>query len=435
MWSFRTPADLQHKLSWARNFVASEVVQLDLLHGHTADRRAPETMDLFHSLRERVRAAALWGPNLEASLGGSALSYVERVLLDEAIGTSRWAPAVFGYVPHQAMYARIVSAYADAATRQQFLPDLWHGDLIPSYALNEPYVGGTKSMLRTAASVENGAWVLRGEKWFIDDAAFADLFLVVALTHPGAQAREAFTLFLVPADAPGVEVIGVSAVGGQDPGHSSYGHVVFRDVRLPVTAVMDRPGGAYNAIQSCRSPLELHDQGRAVAVMQRCLELMGEHALTHESKRGLLAEFQSTQMAIGKSRYDVEQFRLMLLRTAWEADTVGVDAATPYILAVKAALPTIMGRVVRRAAHLHGALGISSEMPFASWRAWADALSVSDGATESYWEDLGKLVLAASTPRQRYTWPSDHIPTATRIMRETTAALQNWLEAPSTDSE
>jgi acyl-CoA dehydrogenase len=431
MWSFATPADFQSKVDWAHNFVTSEVAQLDLLHGHAADRRTPQTRELFRSLRDRVRSAGLWGPNLDRSLGGSQRSSVERVLLDEAIGTSRWAPAVFGYVPHQAWCARVLATYADPASRDRYLPDLWLGDAVAAYALNEPYVGGTKSWLRTTAAREGGGWVLRGEKWFIDDAAFADLFLVVARTRPGAPAREAFTLFLVPAEVDGVEILAVSSIGGQDPRHSSYGHVAFRDVKLSDAAVLGEVHGAYAAIQACRSPLELHEQGRALGVMRRCLEMMAEHAVTHESKRGPLAEFGTTRIAIGKTRYDVEHYRLVLLHAAWLADTAGEDASTESVLAAKAALPRIMGRVVSRAAHLHGALGLSADMPFASWRAAAETLGVSEGATESYWEDLGKLIMAGSSPRSRYTWPADHIPTATSILRESMEAVR-WLDSPST---
>lgn len=428
MWSFETPPDLQSKLDWVRNFVSSEVAHLDYLHGHPSDRRSPAARELFRSLRERVRSAGLWGPDLDPAVGGNPMSYLERALLDEVIGTSRWSPSVFGYVPAHAMCARIVSGYADEATRRRLLPGLWNGDAIPAYALNEPYVGATKSLLRTTAARENGAWVLRGEKWFIDDAAFADVLLVVALTRPGAPDKEAFTLFLVPADAEGVELVAVSSLGGQDPRFSSYGQVAFRDVTLPDAAVMGKPDGAYAVIRACRAPINLYEHGRAIGVMRRCLDMMVEHAASHESKQGPLAGFQTTQTALGETHNEVEQARLMVLRAAWEVDTRGVNASLPSILSLKAALPETMARVVRRAAHLHGTLGMSSDMPFASWRAWADALGVSDTVPEACWQELGKIMLSTTTPRQRYSWPEDHIPTATRILAESSEAIRRWVD-------
>jgi len=425
MWEFETAAPFQTKLDWASSFVSSDVAHLDYLHGHASDR-TPDALKLFRGLRGRVQATGLWGAHLESSVGGSSLSYVERVLLDEVIGLSRWAPRVFGYVPRHTMCARIVSHYGDAETRQRFLPDLWQGDQIPAYALNEPYVGSVKAQLRTVASRRGGIWVLDGDKWFIDDAAFADVYLVVARTRPDAPEREAFTLFLVPAELRGVELISVTSIGGQDPRYSSYGHIAFRDVELPESAVMGTVGGAYSVVRACRPPINLYDQGRALSIMRRCIELAAEEALTRVTRQGRLADFQTTQIDIGKSHYDLEQYRLMLIRTAWEVDKHGVSDSFREILAVKAALPEVMARVVRRTAHLYGALGTSSDMPFASWRAWADALAVSDSIPEACWQDVGKLILGASAPRHGSTWPADHIPTATRILAESNEALESW---------
>lgn len=429
MWEFSTPPAYQGKLDWAKRFVRGEVSELDLLHGSAADRHRPATVTLFQSLREEVKRNRMWGPNLPSSVGGSSLGYVELVLLDEVLGTSRWAPSVFGYVPLRSMCASMVSNYGSAPIKSLYLPGLWSGDVIPSYALNEPHVGSVKSRLRTAASRCVGKWVLNGEKWFISDAESADVHLVVARTDDGAGPLQAFTLFAVPAISNGVSLRHVSRVGGHESSLLGYGHLVFEEVELSDAEIVGDVGAAHSVVRASSPVVNIHEQARAVGVMRRCVDLMAQQALSQETDNGRLSEMATTQISLAECDFEVRQYRMMLLYAAWELDQFGLAGAIGTVLALKAALPDIMAKVVSRAAHLHGALGLSNDMPFAQWRAMADSLGVADSVPEACWAELGKLIMESSVRRPPLTWPEDHLPTATTILDETLKAIRSWNES------
>ena len=98
---------------------------------------------------------------------------------------------------------------------------------------------------------------------------------------------------------------------------------------------------------------------------RRAFDMMCERAVSRETRIGPLASMQMTQEKIADSWIEIEQFRLLVLRTAWLIDKHNdYKRVRKDIAAVKVAMPKVLHDVVQRAMHLHGALGVSNEMPF-----------------------------------------------------------------------
>lgn len=124
---------------------------------------------------------------------------------------------------------------------------------------------------------------------------------------------------------------------------------------------------------------------------------------TREMLRWLRGEYNDARV--------IEQFRLLVLRTAWLIDKHhDYQKVRRDIAAVKVAMPQVLHDVVQRAMHLHGALGVSDEMPFVKMMLAAESLGIADGATE-----LHKMTVARRTLREYQPvttlFPSQHIPT------------------------
>ena len=121
---------------------------------------------------------------------------------------------------------------------------------------------------------------------------------------------------------------------------------------------------------------------------------MLERAVSRTTRHGRLADMQSTQEKIAESWIDLEQFRLLLLRTAWLIDQhQDYRAVRKDIAAVKVAMPRVYHDVVQRAMQLHGALGISNEMPFAAMMVDAQVMAIADGPTEVHRQTLARQLL------------------------------------------
>ena len=131
-----------------------------------------------------------------------------------------------------------------------------------------------------------------------------------------------------------------------------------------------------------------------------------------------------TQEKIADSWIEIEQFRLLVLRTAWLIDKHNdYKRVRKDIAAVKVAMPKVFHDVVQRAMHLHGALGVSNEMPFMRDDAGgARSMAIADGPTEVHKITLARQLLKDYTPVDGL-FPTGHIPTRREAARAQLADL------------
>ena len=138
---------------------------------------------------------------------------------------------------------------------------------------------------------------------------------------------------------------------------------------------------------------------------------MCERAVSRQTRQGPLGDFQMTQEKIADSWIEIEQFRLLVLRTAWKIDKYhDYQKVRRDIAAVKVAMPKVLHDVVIRAIQLHGSLGVSDEMPLVKMLMASQSLGLADGPTEVH-----KLTVARRTLKEyepvTTLFPSAHLPT------------------------
>ena len=145
-------------------------------------------------------------------------------------------------------------------------------------------------------------------------------------------------------------------------------------------------------------------------VAQRALDMMCERALSRETQGSLLADKQFVQGYIADSYAQLAQFRLFVLYVAWSIDKHDdYRKVRKDIAAVKVLMPGVLHDIAWRAMQVHGALGVSNEMPFHRMMLGASVLGLADGPTEVHKVTVARQVLrdhAASDD----LWPTRHIP-------------------------
>jgi hypothetical protein len=112
---------------------------------------------------------------------------------------------------------------------------------------------------------------------------------------------------------------------------------------------------------------------------ERALQLMCRRVASRETFGTRLADHGLVQEWIARSRVEIEQARLLTLKTAWMMDEVGNREARRHIAAIKIVAPTAALAVIDRAVQAHGALGVSQHTPLAEFWAWARTLRILDG--------------------------------------------------------
>ncbi|OHV06791.1 acyl-CoA dehydrogenase family protein [Mycobacterium talmoniae] len=411
MWDFETEPDYQRKLDWVEEFMRAEVDPLDLVALDPYDRANPDTVAVLRPLQQRVKEQGLWAAHLSPDLGGQGYGQVRLALLNEILGRSRWAPSVFGCQAPDSGNAEILAMFGTDEQKARYLTPLLDGAITSCYSMTEPQGGSDPGLFVTRAQRDGDCWVLNGEKWFSTNARHAAFFIVMAVTNPDARTREKMSLFIVPAETPGIEIVRNVGVGVESAEHASHGYVRYTDVRVPADHVLGGEGQAFAIAQTRLGGGRVHHAMRTIALARLAFDMMCERAVSRQTRFGPLSDLQMTQEKVADSWIQIEQFRLLVLRTAWLIDRHrDYQKVRRDIAAVKVAMPQVLHDVVQRAMHLHGALGVSNEMPFVKMMVAAQSLGIADGATE-----LHKMTVARRTLREYQPvsspFPSAHLPT------------------------
>jgi acyl-CoA dehydrogenase len=399
MYDFDTDPEFQAKLDWAATFVTDEVEPLDHVFPNPYDRTDEAAMAAVRPLMERVREQRLWACHLGPELGGQGYGQVELALLNEILGRSRWAPAVFGCQAPDSGNAEILAHFGTDAQKQRYLEPLLAGDAVSCYAMTEPQGGSDPRMFQAVATRDGSDWVIRGEKWFASNARDAAFFIVMVITDDDVSVYGGASMFIVDRGAPGVQVVREVWIAGEPESHPSHTHLRFDDVRVGADALLGGEGQAFKIAQTRLGGGRIHHAMRTLGAAQKAFDLMCERAVSRRIYDGALADLGVTQQLIARSWTEIAQFRLLVLHTAWLIDKHNdYQRVRKDIAAVKAAMPDLLRNVARRALHLHGSLGVSADMPFAGLLIEAEWLALADGPTEVHEVTVAKQVLAAYEP-------------------------------------
>ena len=439
-WDFETEPEYQAKLDWVDRFLREEVEPLDYVLGDAYDKSDQQALAVVRPLQQKVRDQGLWAAHLKPEMGGQGYGQVKLALLNELLGRSRWAPSVFGCQAPDSGNAEILAHFGTAEQKAKYLQPLLDGTISSCYSMTEPHAGADPTLFRTAAVRDGDEWVLNGEKWFSSHARYASFMVVMAVTNPDVSAYEGMSMFIVPADTPGLSIIRNVGVGGEPAEEGSHGYLRYDNVRVPADHLLGREGGAFAIAQTRLGGGRIHHSMRTIAQVRRAFDMMCERALSRQVRKSgtgkapgsavetvPLATLGMTQEKIADSWIEIEQFRLLVLRTAWLIDKhQDYRKVRKDIAAVKAAMPKVFFDVVQRAMHLHGALGISNEMPFAKMMVNAQVMAIADGPTEVHKITVARQVLKDYQPVDGL-WPSGHLPARREAARARYAELLEHL--------
>ena len=249
----------------------------------------------------------------------------------------------------------------------------------------------------------------------------------MAVSEPDATPYQRMSMFIVPADTPGINILrNVSMREGHEGTHA---YIRYEDVRIPKDHILGGRGQAFEVAQTRLGGGRIHHAMRTMAQVKMAFDMMCERVLSRETQGERLADKQMVQEKIADSWIEMEQFRLLLLRTAWRIDKYqDYMKVRKDIAAIKVAMPQVLHNVASRALLLHGALGISTEMPFARQVIDSYFLALGDGPTEVHKMTLAKQVL-------RDYQPSDDLFPTRHRLKERERAFKKFgdLIAPTHD--
>jgi acyl-CoA dehydrogenase len=219
------------------------------------------------------------------------------------------------------------------------------------------------------------------------------------VTEPDAPPHKSMSMFVVPADTPGIERVRDVSVWGHDEPVGTHQYLRYRDVRVPAANLLGERGGGFAVAQTRLGGGRIHHAMRTVGLVHHAFELMKRRAVSRTTKGERLADKQLVQEMIADSWLQIEQLRLLVLRTAWKIDKYNdYRKVRTDIAAVKIAMPKVLMDVASRAIQIHGSLGISKELPFGRWVMESFHMGLADGATEVHKVNLARALLRGTEP-------------------------------------
>ena len=410
-WDFETEPEFQAKLDWADAFVREEVEPLDQLWPDLVFTPLDDRLrTIVDPLKQQVRDQGLWATHLGPELGGQGYGQVKLCLLNEILGRSNWAPVVFGCQAPDTGNAEIIAHYGTADQKERYLRPLLDGEIFSCYSMTEPHAGADPTMFETRAERDGDEWVINGWKYFSSNAKTSSFLIVMVVTNPDVSAYQGMSMFLVPADTPGVNIVRNVGLAGEPPDEGSHALIHYEDVRVPTDALLGGEGQAFAIAQTRLGGGRIHHAMRTIGLAQKALDMMCERALSRETQGSLLGDKQFVQGFIADSYAQLVQFRLFVLYTAWTIDKYNdYRRVRKDIAAVKVVMPSVLHDIALRAIQVHGALGVSNEMPFARMLMGASVMGLADGPTEVHKVTVARQVLRGYSATDDL-WPTEHLP-------------------------
>jgi len=412
-WEFETDPEFQAKLDWMDTFVREEVEPLDALWPREVYARPmdPKIAAVVKPLQQRVKEEGLWACHLEPELGGQGYGQLKLALMNEILGRTHWGPMVFGTQAPDTGNAEILAHFGTPEQKARFLRPLLDGDIVSSFSMTEPQGGSDPGGFTTTAVKDGDDWVINGYKFFSSHAKWASFLVALIKTAPEADVHNAFSMFLVPADTEGVTVERNFGLYGEAPGQGGHGLVHYDNARVPSDCLLGGEGKGFAVAQVRLGGGRVHHAMRAVGICQRALDMMAERAISRTTRGSRLADKQAVQGYIADSWAELQQYRLLVLRTAWKIDKYqDYGRVREDIAAVKILAPRLIRDIVGRAIQVHGALGVTTEMDLMYMNQVQFVTGFSDGPSEIHQATLARRVLKNYKPTPGL-WPTDHLPT------------------------
>jgi acyl-CoA dehydrogenase len=389
---FSISEELKALRARVRDFVEQEIIPLEGREDSIDEYRniAPHALE---RVREQVKRAGMWAPQMPQRYGGLGLNMVGMAVCYEEMNRSIFGPVCFNCAAPDDGTMLALDKVLPEAQKARWLQPIIDGRVQSAFAMTEPApgAGSDPTMMLTRAERRGDKWVVHGRKWFITGAANAKHFILIARTSDNK--RRGLSAFLFHADDPGWRIVRrIGILGPED--HGGHCELEFDGLEIAHENMLLSEGDGLKLTQIRLGPARLTHCMRWTGMAKRALEIAAAYVSERRSFGIGLHEHEGVQWLLGDAAMQVEIGRLLTMRAAWLLDQG--ERARKEVSMAKVVVSEALHHAVDTAIQLCGAKGYSTDLPLEWMYRYARVARLGDGASEVH-----KMVLARHVLEER----------------------------------
>lgn len=350
---------------------------------------------ILYELQARAKEAGLWTMHMHGH--GLGLTNLEYAPVAELLGHVHWASEVFNCNAPDSGNMDVLSLYGSPEQKERWLKPLLNAEIKSSFVMTEPGVASSDATnVETRIERDGDHYVINGRKWWITNAynPRTKIFIVMGKTDPSAPRHQQQSQILVEPGTPGITIVRPLPIFGYLDQPHGHAEILFENVRVPAENIILGEGRGFEIAQGRLGPGRIHHCMRIIGVSERLLRLMCERLSTRVAFGKVLADDSVWQERIAQARFNIEMSRLLVLKTAWLMDTVGVKNARSEISQIKVIVPRLAQQLCDIVQQAFGAAGMTDDFGLAYMYARLRVMRIGDGPDEVHNRTIARSELA-----------------------------------------
>lgn len=346
---------------------------------------APGQLELLETAKQKARNAGLWNFFLPNAETGEGLSNLDYAYIAAELGKNPLASETLNCSAPDTGNMEVLERVGTQEQKDKWLKPLLAGEIRSAFAMTEPNIASSDAKnISTSAVLENGEWVINGEKYYISGAGDprCKIMITMVKTSPEAETFRQQSQILVPIDTPGVEIVGPMHVFGHDDAPHGHMHIRFKNVRVPEANMLWGEGRGFEISQLRLGPGRIHHCMRSIGQAEKALDLLIGRATSRHAFGKRIIDLGKNMETISRMRIEIEAMRLMVLKAAKAMDSMGNKEARIWVSMIKAMVPEKACEIIDQAMQVHGATGLSQWSPLSGMYTSQRTLRFADGPDE-----------------------------------------------------
>ncbi|MDS0300191.1 acyl-CoA dehydrogenase family protein [Halogeometricum sp. S1BR25-6] len=346
--------------------------------------------ETVRELRRAARDAGIYAPQISEKYGGMGYDFRDVLPTFEQAGRSLLGPMAMRMAAPDQGNMHLLEMQGTESQKEEYLRPLVAGEISSGFSMTEPMqgAGSDPKMIRTTAEKDGDEWVIDGHKWWTTQGSAADVLLVFARTDMDAHPYAGCSVFIVPKEMDGVNVVRDIPHVESDIEGKGHAEIKYDGVRVPEENLLGEEGKGFQHVQERLGPARLTHCLRFSGMAQRSLSVAKAYLSEREAFGETLSEKQHARFDIAEQEMRLQAAR-SLNRTAARRIAAGEEARIEVAMC-KVFTANVVQETIDTALQYCGANGIGRDLPLADFYESVRQFRIVDGADEVHKRSIAR---------------------------------------------